>query len=85
MNPAIPTPEAIRAMPVTSVGALRKALTKAGLTVRNGGAHLRVETADGTLLGGLPLTPSNPRSLRNNRAWLARRAAEIAGQHRDGN
>lgn len=84
-DPATPTPAQIRAMPVTSVKALTTALRQAGLSVEYGGSHLRVETADGRFIGGLPLTPSNPRSLRNCRAWLARRIGETAGQRYESN
>ena len=84
-DPAIPTPEQVRAMPVTSVKALVDALRDAGLTVRNGGSHLRVETADGRLLGGLPATPSHSRSLRNARSHLARRAGEVGAARRKTN
>jgi hypothetical protein len=63
-------------MPVTSVSALRSALEAAGLTVAHGGAHLKVTTASG-LVGALPLTPSDWRSLRNSRSLIARRITEI--------
>lgn len=78
MDPAIPTPEQIRAMPVTSVAAFRKALAEAGLTVMPGKRnHLRVTTATSVFVGTLPSSPSDPRSLRNCRAWLARRVGEM--------
>lgn len=64
-------------MPVTSVSALRSALEAAGLTVAHGGAHLKVTTASGLVLGALPLTPSDWRSLRNSRSLIARRITEI--------
>lgn len=80
-EPAIPTAKQIRRMPVTSVKALRDALTEAGLHVRPGGAHLRVETPDGVLIGGIPNTPSDARALRNCRSWLARRVGEMRTQH----
>lgn len=74
--PPIPTPTEIRAMPATSVKALRRALTAAGLTVSPGGGHWRV-TAGTTFLGTVPATPSDPHALRNCRSWLARRAEEL--------
>jgi hypothetical protein len=73
----IPTPAQVRAVPVTSVRVMRRALEQAGLRVRPGGTHLRVTTASGKLVGALPLTPSDPRSLMNCRAWIARRVAEL--------
>jgi hypothetical protein len=77
---AIPAPDAIRKMPVDSVRVLRRALTRAGLTVTTGGSHLRVETADGAYIGTLPITPSDPHALRNCRAWLARRAEAMRAE-----
>lgn len=76
-DPAIPTPEQIRQMPVTSVKALRNALKSAGLTVRAGGSHLRVELSDGTFIGIMPSTTDYPRSLLNCRSYLAKRVAEL--------
>lgn len=64
-------------MPVTSVKALRDAPTEAGLHVRLGGAHLRVETADGVFVGTMPSTTGYPRSLRNCRSYLAKRVADL--------
>lgn len=81
-EPAIPSPAQIRRMPVDSVRALSEALVRAGLTVRPGGTHLRVETAGGLLLGILPHTPSDPRSLLNTRSGLARRAGEMQARRR---
>lgn len=69
-------------MPVTSVAVLRAALESAGLTVRNGGTHLRVTTADDVLLGALPLTPSDWRSLMNSRSLIARSITEITTQRK---
>lgn len=64
-------------MPVTSVKALRKALKGAGLRVVPGGAHLRVETADGQFVGGVPISPSCPHALLNCRSYLAKRCEAI--------
>ncbi len=75
--PVIPTAAQIRAMPATSPKALVNALAGAGLTVTHGGRHWRV-TAGDIFLGSIPLTPSNPRSMRNCRSWLARRVEELA-------
>ena len=72
-------------MPVTSVKALRDALTEAGLHVRLGGAHLRVETADGVFVGTMPHTPSDHRNLLNTRSDLARRVAQIRAARRKTN
>lgn len=77
---AIPTPETIRRMPIDSVRVLRRALTKAGLTVTTGGSHLRVETTDGVFVGTLPITPFDPHALRNCRAWLARRVGAMQAE-----
>lgn len=79
-DPAIPTPEQIRKMPVNDVKTLRKALVQNGLTVVQGRAHLRVETSGGAFVGTLPLSPSCPHALRNCRAWLARRVGELGGE-----
>lgn len=84
-TPAIPTAAQIRAMPVTSVKALRKALKDAGLRVVPGGAHLRVETADGRFIGGVPITPSCPHALLNCRSYLAKRCEAIRAQRAGGN
>lgn len=81
---AIPTPETIRNMPISSVRVLRRALTKAGLTVTTGGSHLRVETVDGVYVGTMPITPSDQHALRNCRAWLARRVADMRKQRTTG-
>jgi hypothetical protein len=77
-RPRIPTPEQVRAVPVTSVAAMRAALESLGLTVRSGGVHLKVTTDTGAPLGTLPLTPSDWRSLKNTRSQIARRVGEIA-------
>ncbi|ACU71924.1 hypothetical protein Caci_3015 [Catenulispora acidiphila DSM 44928] len=77
-DPAIPTPEQIRGLPVTSVAVFRKALGDIGLTVKPGSRnHLRVTTSTDAFIGTVPSSPSDPRSLRNCRAWLARRVAEV--------
>lgn len=77
-DPAIPTPEQIRAMPVTSVAVFRKALTGAGLCVQPGNRnHLRVTIPGGAYVGTVPSSPSDMRSLRNCRAHLARRISEL--------
>lgn len=77
-EPAIPTPEQIRVMPVTSVATFCKALAGAGLHVNPGNRnHLRVTTAAGVFVGTVPSSPSCPHALRNCRAWLARRVTEI--------
>lgn len=81
-GPAIPTPAQIRRMPVTSVAELRTALTKAGLVVKPGGTHQRVETDTGTYIGTLPYTPSDHRNLLNTRSDLARRVGEIRNARR---
>ena len=81
-EPAIPTPDQIRAMPVTSVATFRKALTGAGLLVDPGNRnHLRVTTLTGTFVGTVPSSPSDGRALRNCRAWLARRVGEMRDQY----
>lgn len=72
-------------MPVTSVADLRAALTEAGLVVRPGGSHQRVETADGVRVGTLSCTPSDCRNLRNTRSDLARRVGEIRASYRKTN
>lgn len=78
MNPAIPTPEQVRKMPVTSVAVFRKALASAGLTVEPGRRnHLRV-TAGAVFIGTVPSSPSCPHALLNCRSWLAQRVAELA-------
>lgn len=74
----IPTPAQVRAVPVTSVRAMRDGLESVGLTVSQGKTHLRVTTGRGVLVGALPLTPSDPRSLLNCRSWIAKRCAQIA-------
>ena len=81
MEPAIPAPCQIRRMPATSVKALCKALARAGLRVRPGGAHLRVETAAGVLIGTVPNSPSDRHSLLNTRSDLARRVERMREQH----
>lgn len=78
---AIPTPEQVRSLKVTSITVFRKGLTGLGLRVTNGGAHLRVETADGAFVGTAPISPSCPHALKNCRAWLARRVGEMRDQH----
>lgn len=70
-------------MPVTSVADLRSALTRAGLVVKPGGAHLRVETRGGAYIGTLPHTPSDHRNLLNTRSDLARRVAQIRAGRRN--
>lgn len=84
-DPAIPTPEQIRRMPVTSVVDLRAALCKAGLIVRPGGTHQRIETADGAFVGTLPWTPSDRRALLNTRSWLAQRVGQIRTANKNTN
>lgn len=69
-------------MPVTSVAALRDALKNAGLIVEQGGTHLTVRTPFGALLGAVPLTPSDWRSLMNSRSLIARNLAEITTPQR---
>lgn len=76
-EPAIPTAEQIRAMPVTTVKALRKALKDAGLQVVPGGSHLRIETADGTFISSMPLAKATPQALLNCRSYLAKRCEAI--------
>lgn len=76
-NSAIPKPEVIRAMPADSVRNFCDALENAGLTISHGSSHLRVTTARGALLGTVPYTPSDHRSLLNTRARMAKRAGEM--------
>ena len=73
----LPTPAQVRAIPVTSVRAMRAGLESVGLRVRPGGSHLLVTTRSGRSVGTLPATPSDPRSLLNTRAQIARRIHEI--------
>lgn len=78
----IPTPEQIREVPVTSVRDMCDALESAGLRIEYGGVHLRVTTSDGRFVATLPHSPSDWRSLRNSRAWIARRVHEITNRPR---
>lgn len=80
MNPAIPTPEQVRSLKVTSIAVFRKGLTGLGLRVTTGGAHLRVETADGTFVGTAPISPSCPHALKNCRSYLAKRIGQLRRQ-----
>jgi hypothetical protein len=71
-------------MPVTSVKALRKALKGAGLRVVPGGSHLRIETADGTLISSMPLAKATPQALLNCRSYLAKRCEAIRERRDNG-
>ena len=73
----LPTPEQVRAVPVTSVREMCDGLESVGLRVWPRGSHLRVTTASGRPVGTLPATPSDSRSLLNTRAQIARRIGEI--------
>ena len=81
---AIPTGAQVRAMPVTTVKALRKALEGAGLQVIPGGSHQRVETADGVFIGSMPLAKATPQALLNCRSYLAKHVERVRTQ-RDNN
>ncbi len=76
-DPAIPTPEQIRRLPVDSVREFCKGLRKAGLLIGHGGSHLRVTTRGGVFVATVPCTPSDHRALLNGRSRLARRVGEM--------
>lgn len=70
-------------MPVTSVRDLCNALEKASLLVLPTKNHLRVTTRGGIIVGTLPQSPSDSRTLLNCRADIARRIGQIQSSARD--
>jgi len=82
---AIPTGAQVRAMPATTVKALRKALEGAGLQVIPGGSHQRVETTDGTFIGSMPLAKATPQALLNCRSYLAKHVERVRTQRDNSN
>lgn len=84
-TPAIPTPEQVRSLRTTSVRDFQQGLKNLGLTVREGGSHLRIETANGAFVWSMPLSRATPQALLNCRSHLARRVAAMRTQHYGGN
>lgn len=56
---------------------LRQRVVQAGLVIRPGGRHDRVETPDGRLVVTLPLTPSDRRSIPNVWTQLRRKGYDV--------
>lgn len=61
----------------TTMRALRRRIVGAGLKIRAGGSHDRVETEDGQFVAALPITPSDHRSIPNVWASIRRKGYEV--------
>ncbi len=57
--------------------ALRRRIVEAGLKIRSGGAHDRVETEDGKFIAALPITPSDHRTIPNIWTTIRRKGYNV--------
>lgn len=62
----------------TSMRELRRRLVDAGLIIRSGGRHDRVETPDGSFIAALPSTPSDYRTIPNVVRAIARKGIDVS-------